>query len=174
MDVERFKSAVQSLARPNLFQVTLTFPTGSDEITQFLCKGASIPTRTIGNFKVKYQASRSIVFPGDTSFSDWSVSVYNDLNYTVRKRLEAWAELINGAVDNKSEIVANNVKRNMRVDQLDGQHNIIKTYHMIGCLPTDVGGTIRLSWDSADTPEEYDVTFAYDYWESETTRGART
>jgi hypothetical protein len=172
MDVDRFRSAVNSLSRPNLFQVTLVFPTGSESIMQFLCKASEVPTRTIGNFKVGYMG-RKIVFPGDSSFDDWSVEVYNDLNFTIRKKLEEWAELVNGAVDNISTINANDVKRNMRVDHLDGKHNIIKTYHMVGCIPTNVGGAIALNWDTNDSPEEYTVNFAYDYWESETTRGAK-
>jgi hypothetical protein len=44
---------------------------------------------------------------------------------------------------------------------------------MVGCIPTNVGGAIALNWDTNDSPEEYTVNFAYDYWESETTRGAK-
>jgi hypothetical protein len=173
MDVERFKSMVHHIARPNLFQVTLVFPTGNDPIVQFLCKAASVPTRTIGNFKLGYMG-RKIVWAGDSAFDTWTVSVYNDLNFTVRKRLEEWAERNNGAVDNISEVDMRNLKQNMKVDHLDGKHNIVKTYHMIGCIPENVGGEITLDWDTNDSAEEYTVAFVYDYWESETTRGARS
>jgi len=116
---------------------------------------------------------RKIVMPGDSAFDTWSVEVYNDINFTIKKKLEAWAELVNGAKDNISVINANDVKRNMRVDQLDGDHNVIKTYHMVGCIPRNVGAAITLNWDTTDSAEEFGVDFEYDYWESESTRGAK-
>jgi len=39
---------------------------------------------------------------------------------------------------------------------------------MIGCWPASVS-PIELGWDQNDQIEEFDVTFAYQWWESRTT-----
>jgi len=169
--IERFKTEFHQIAKPSLFEVTLVFPSGNEVAAQFLCKGASVPTRTIGKIDLSYMG-RKVVVPGDTSFSDWSVTVYNDRNFTIRRRLEEWAELINGAFTNLADTVeAHGLKRTMTVKHLDGKGFPIKTYYMIGCMPTSVGSAIDLSWERTDTAEEYSVDFAYDYWESDTTKG---
>jgi hypothetical protein len=174
MEIERFKSSFGNIVRPNLFRVSLVFPTmpNNADVIQFYCKGAHIPTRTIGIITLSYMG-RKIKHHGDTTFGSWSVSVYNDTKFTIRKQLEYWAESINGAIDNVSEVEFNKLKKNMKVEQLDGRKNVLKTYIMVGCLPTDVGGQITLDWGQNDSAEEYDVSFEYDYWESDTTRGAK-
>lgn len=174
MEIERFKSSFGNIVRPNLFRVSLVFPTmpTSSDAIQFYCKGASIPTRTVGIITLSYMG-RKIKHHGDTTFGSWSVSVYNDTKFTIRRLMESWAELINGAVDNISEVEFNKLKKNMKVEQLDGRRNTLKTYMMVGCLPTDVGGAISLNWETPDSAEEFDVSFEYDYWESDTTRGAK-
>ena len=44
----------------------------------------------------------------------------------------------------------------------------LKKYKFVGLFPIDVA-PIDLDWSSNDTIEEYSVSFAYQYWESNTT-----
>jgi hypothetical protein len=44
----------------------------------------------------------------------------------------------------------------------------MKTYKFVGMYPLDLA-PIDLDWSSNDTIEEYAVTFAYQWWEADTT-----
>lgn len=164
MRVEKFKANFGSPARPTLFRVYLDFPgTGKEEKDVFFCKGAQIPSRNTGKIELSY-FGRKIQYAGDTTYDDWTVTIYNDVDFTIRKKLEAWAELINGAKDNRSKFRPEDYKRDLRVDHVDGEDNIIKTYTFVGAFLQTTGDPIDLSWENSDQQEEYSVNFAYDYW----------
>jgi hypothetical protein len=44
----------------------------------------------------------------------------------------------------------------------------LKTYKFVGLYPLDLA-PIDLDWGSNDSIEEYGVTFAYQWWETDTT-----
>ena len=46
--------------------------------------------------------------------------------------------------------------------------DVIKSYNFVGLFPVDIS-PIDLDWGSNDSIEEYSVTFAYQYWNSNTT-----
>ena len=46
--------------------------------------------------------------------------------------------------------------------------NIIKAYNFIGAFPVDLS-PIDLDWGSNDAIEEFSVTLAYQWWETDTT-----
>ena len=54
------------------------------------------------------------------------------------------------------------------VDQLDRDESVIKRYTFRGAFQTIVG-PIALDYDTRDQIETFDVTFSYQYWESNTT-----
>jgi hypothetical protein len=54
------------------------------------------------------------------------------------------------------------------VEQLDRDESIIKRYQFRGAFPTVVG-PIALDYETVNQLETFDVTFAYQYWESNTT-----
>lgn len=171
MRVEDFKTGFHAAAKPTLFKVYINFPGSTNEAKDvFFCMGASVPSKTIGLLELSYMG-RKIKYPGDTLFEDWTVSIINDVNFTIRNKLEKWAELINGAKDNISYVDPNVWKSTAKVEHLNGEKQVIKTYNFIGIFPQSTGDPIDLRWDSNDTPEEYSVTFAYDYFETDTTRG---
>jgi hypothetical protein len=55
------------------------------------------------------------------------------------------------------------------VSQYGKTGDIIKQYTFVGMFPTDVA-PIELDWGSNDSIEEFSVTLAYQFWESNTTR----
>ena len=54
------------------------------------------------------------------------------------------------------------------VDHLDRNGNTVKSYTLRGLFPTDIAA-IDLSYDEQTAIEEFSVTFAYQYFESNTT-----
>jgi hypothetical protein len=54
------------------------------------------------------------------------------------------------------------------VTQYGKAGNELKSYKFVGVFPLDVA-PIDLDWGSNDVIEEYSATFAFQYWESNTT-----
>ena len=54
------------------------------------------------------------------------------------------------------------------VDQLDRDESVIKRYNFRGAFPTSVA-EISLTYDNGGEIETFDVSFTYQYWESNTT-----
>jgi hypothetical protein len=46
--------------------------------------------------------------------------------------------------------------------------NTLKNYNFVGIFPIDISA-IDLDWGSNDAIEEFTVTFAYQYWETNST-----
>jgi len=162
MKIEQFKSSFGRVARPTLFQVQLQFPGASVEST-FFCKGASIPTRTIGEIEIPFMGRKTFQ-PGDATYEPWTITIFNDVNFTVRRELENWHEIMNEAKNNRGVSNLSEYERDLSVFHLDDQENILKQYIFKSAWPTNSGDEIALDWGSADTAEEYSVQFRYDYW----------
>jgi hypothetical protein len=163
-------------ARPNLFQVTLTFPTfandavGSGQALSFLAKTAQLPGSTLGTVP-QYYFGREMKFVGNRSFADWSITIINDENFKVRKAFESWMNGINSHTTNLRNGAATSptgYSVDAKVDQYDKAGNIIKSYKFVGAFPVDLT-PIDLDWGANDSIEEFSVTLAYQWWESDTT-----
>ena len=163
-------------ARPNLFQVTLTFPTIAENGTAagqkatFMAKTAQLPGSTIGQVPL-YYFGRELKFAGNRTFTDWTLQIINDEDFTIRKALESWMNGINShAVNVRTGAAAGT--SGYTVDALVTQYgktgDTLKTYKFVGLYPLDLA-PIDLDWGSNDTIEEYAVTFAYQWWETDTT-----
>lgn len=163
-------------ARPNLFQVTMTFPTFSTESTSssqaisFLAKAAQLPGSTLGTVPL-YYFGRELKFSGNRSFADWTITIINDENFKVRRAFESWMNGINSHTTNLRNGAATSPSGytvDAKVDQYDKAGNIIKSYKFVGAFPVDLS-PIDLDWQSNDTIEEFTATLAYQWWEADTT-----
>jgi len=163
-------------ARPNLFSVTLTFPTvvnGGAQAGQkvtFMAKAAQLPGSTVGTVPMFY-FGRELKFPGNRSFPDWTLTIINDEDFTIRNALESWLNTINshaGNVRNADSLNNGGYSVDATVTQYGKSGSVLKTYKFVGLFPQDVA-PIDLDWGSNDSIEEYAVTFAYQWWEAETT-----
>ena len=163
-------------ARPNLFQVTLTFPTIAENGTaagqqvQFLAKSAQLPGSTVGTVPL-YYFGRELKFAGNRTFTDWSLQIINDESFTIRKSLESWMNAINSHAGNVRDAGAagpSGYTVDATVSQYGKTGDVLKSYKFVGLYPVDLAA-IDLDWGSNDTIEEYGVTFAYQWWESDTT-----
>jgi hypothetical protein len=54
-------------------------------------------------------------------------------------------------------------KSEAKILQYGKRGNVIAAYTMVGLFPVNVDA-IPLDWDQTNTIEQFDVTFAYDYW----------
>ena len=163
-------------ARPNLFQVTLTFPTIADNAVvsgqkaTFMAKAAQLPGSTVGTVPV-YYFGRELKFAGNRTFTDWTLQIINDEDFTIRNTIESWMNAINSHSGNVRNSAASNPS-GYTVDAVVTQYgktgDALKSYKFVGMFPLDLA-PIDLDWGSNDSIEEYAVTFAYQWWEADTT-----
>lgn len=191
LDISQFRSAFTSDgARPNLFQVLLNAPVGSNgaslQDVSLMCRATSLPASTIGPITLNYMG-REIKIPGNRKFANWSVTMYNDEDFSIRNLMEWWMNGINEHVGNDRlpqfandggggapgvAGVVGGYSVNAQVNQLSKVGGtIIKSYNFVGIWPMAVS-TIDLDWSTDDAIEEFGVTFAVQWWESTTTDSA--
>jgi hypothetical protein len=176
-NVTEFRSnLVGDGARPNLFQVAMTFPTftadgvGAGQAISFMAKAAQLPGSTLGTVPM-YYFGRELKFVGNRSFADWTITIINDENFKVRKALESWMNGINAHAGNIRTDAATSpagYSTDAVVKQYDKAGNVIKSYKFVGAFPVDLS-PIDLDWGSNDTIEEFTITLAYQWWETDTT-----
>lgn len=188
-NVQNFRaSMVADGARASLFDVQLTFPlavgtggsapgtfgTAQQQVT-FRAKATSLPGDSITSIGVNY-FGREIKLAGNRSFTDWSITVIQDEDFDLRNSFERWMSGINSHVANLRLPVMLSGDGGYQQDALVTQYgktgDVIKQYKLVGCFPTDVSA-IDLDW-GADNIEEFQVTFAYQWWESPSTTDSST
>ena len=87
-------------ARPNLFEVELAFPgaVGVDNDTlqraRFLVKAAALPASTVAPIDVPFRG-RILKIAGDRTFETWTITVINDVDFSIRSAFEKWMNTIN-------------------------------------------------------------------------------
>ena len=101
-------------ARPNLFQVTMVFPTlaldssAAGQKLTFMAKAAQLPGSTVGTVPV-YYFGRELKFAGNRTFADWTVTIINDEDFAIRNAIEQWMNAINSHAGNIRQGSAGNL-----------------------------------------------------------------
>ena len=173
LGIDDFKSKLQGGgARPNLFKVTVNFPTaiptdGDAELTSFLCRAAQLPGSTIPPMPVPFRG-RVLNMAGDRTFEPWTVTCMNDTNFVIRDSMERWMNGINAHSLNTGEVNPVNYQADLKVDHLDKDEKVLKTYNFIAAFPTALS-PIELAYDANDQIEEFTIEWTYQYWTSNTT-----
>jgi hypothetical protein len=171
LGIDDFKSKLRGGgARPNLFKATINFPAyagGDVELTSFLCKAAQLPQSTTNVLTVPFRG-RELKIAGDRTFEDWTITVLNDTDFAVRDSFERWLNGINSHSANTGLVNPTDYQADLIVEQLDRDESVLKKYIFRGAFPTAVG-QIGLDYEASGQIETFDVTFAVQYWESNTT-----
>ena len=157
-------------ARPNLFKVTMSFPsyvTANVELASYMVKATSMPASTIAPITVPFRG-RQLQIAGDRTFDPWSVTVINDTDFNVRNSFEQWMNGIKQHKQNTGLTQPSSYMADMIVEQLDKDGTTKKTYNIRGVFPTNLGA-IELSYETGDTIEEFEVEMQVQYWESNKT-----
>jgi hypothetical protein len=176
-NVSEFRSQlIGDGARPNLFSVTLVFPTiannssAAGQKLTFMAKASQLPGSSVGSVPV-YYFGRETKFAGNRTFPDWTLQIINDEDFLIRNALESWINAINsneGNVRNSAAAGPSSYTVDATVNQYGKTGNIIKSYSFVGMFPIDVA-PIDLDWGSNDSIEEYSATFSYQYWTNDQT-----
>ena len=159
-------------ARPNLFEVSMPFPSFASPANAqtkltFMCKTAQLPGSTVGVVPVQY-FGRELKFVGNRTFADWTISVINDEDFIVRNAFERWMNGINSHnfnVRNPLALAPLGYSVDAEVSQFGKQGNTLKKYRFVGVFPTDIT-PIDVDWGSNDTIEEFSVTLTYQWWDA--------
>ena len=167
--IETFKSAlVHGGARPSLFEFSITStPDGVDASlsnVKLYCNVSALPGLTLTPIERQY-FGRTVKIPGDVVFADLTTTIINTETYNVRNEIEKWMEHINGSVDNKSQADVNFGTGTAQLVHYQKNGEKTMTYKFIDCWPTSLS-EIALSYDTASDIEQYDVTWAYNYYTS--------
>ena len=173
-NINDFKSRLQGGgARANQFKVTLPFPGyagGTDETSDlsFLCTATGIPGQDIPMVTVNFRG-RQLKLAGDSrTFADWSMTVLNDTDFKLYRAFERWMNEINNMTDNEGLTNPTDYQVDGFIDHLDRDGNSIKQYTIRGAFPTSLDG-IALSYGTNDAIEDFGVTLAYQWFETDTT-----
>ena len=198
--LEDFKSRlIGGAARPNLFEVELNFPSfatssttnaGTDqtrtvsELSRFMIKTANLPASNVGVIEVPFRG-RTLKIAGDRTFDVWTITIINDVDFSIRTAFERWMNAINKHDDNSGLINPAQYQRDAVVKQFgrtsvsSAQSNVIspittnsgdsipvlKAYKFYGIFPTAVSA-IDLSYDSSDSIEEFTVDLQVQWWDA--------
>jgi hypothetical protein len=204
--LEDFKARlIGGAARPNLFEVELNFPTFAtdssntasvdqtrsiSELSRFMIKSANLPASNVGVIEVPFRG-RTLKIAGDRTFDVWTVTIINDVDFTIRTAFEKWMNAINKHDDNSGLINPAQYQRDAIVKQFgrtslaSAQSNVnnpiqtnpgdpipvLKAYKFYGIFPTAISA-IDLSYDSSDSIEEFTVDLQVQWWDALDANGA--
>ena len=161
-------------ARPNLFEVDITLPTGISlksgatlKDLKYLCQTTVIPNGTIGVAQLNY-FGRLVKFPGNRTFTDWTCTIINDTDFSARRAIESWMDQISGNITNTRSplTAAGGYKGTATVTQYSSTGRPIRDYLVRGIFPIEMAA-IALDWNTNDAIETFDMTFSIEDWISQ-------
>ena len=166
-NVSKLKGAlVRGGARPSLFEFTVSAAPSGVSATlsdvHLYCNVSEIPPLTLTPIERQY-FGRTVKIPGDLVFADLSTTIINTENYNVRNEIEKWMEQINGTISNESKTAANFGTGTAQLVHYQKDGAATMTYQFEEIWPTAVS-EIALSYDTASDIEQFDVTWAYNYY----------
>jgi len=171
LGVDDFKAKLRGGgARPNLFQVTINYPgfaNGDPELTSFLVEAASLPGSTFGIIPMAFRG-RILKLAGDRTFGEWQTTIINDTDFAIRNAIERWMNGINAHSANTGLNAPIAYEADLKVEQLDRDGTVLKTYTFRGAYPQDLSD-IAVSYSDNDNIERFTCNWAYQYYESDTT-----
>jgi hypothetical protein len=172
-NIDDFKARLKGGGvRLNQFKVTIPFPgfaSVGGETTEmaFLCHSSKSPQHEVGDVTVDFRG-RTLHLAGDRKFETWSTTVYNDTDYKVYRAIERWMNGMNNITDNEGLTNPSDYQVDAFVDSLDRNGALLKSWTFRGMFPTVLPG-FNFSYAEATKVAEFDVTWQYQYFETDTT-----
>ena len=173
-----FKGALQyGGARPSLFEFNITGVPA--DVTQFkqlkyYCTVSALPPLTVTPIERQY-FGRTVKMPGDMVFGDLSTTIIQTESANERTYIETWMDLINSHLENKRSYDPDMGDEwgSAELTQYAKDGSTLMTAAFVGLWPTTVS-EIALSYDTVSDIEQYDVTWAYQYYTLKGTGVAKT
>ena len=170
LGIDDFKSKLTGGgARSTLYKATINYPSfvgGDVELSSFLIKASKLPDSTLEELPVPFRG-RVLKMAGSRTFSDWTTTIINDTDFRIRNDLEKWSNGINEHSANTGFTDTNDYFADMVIEQLDRDGSVLKRYDFRGCWPKTIAA-IGVGYES-EAIEEFECTWAVQYWESNTT-----
>ena len=170
LGIDDFKSKLTGGgARSTLYKATVNYPSfvgGDVELTSFLIKASQLPDSTLEELPVPFRG-RVLKMAGSRTFNDWTTTIINDTDFRIRNDLEKWSNGINEHSANTGFTNTNDYFADMVIEQLDRDGSVLKRYDFRGCWPKTVA-SIPVGYEGEGI-EEFECTWAVQYWESDTT-----
>jgi len=121
-------------ARPNLFEVELAFPNAAKpnnenevlEKARFLVKAAALPASTIAQIDIPFRG-RILKIAGDRTFETWTITVINDVDFSIRSAFEKWMNTINKMNDGTGIVNPVDYQKDATVHQLNRDGDILRS-----------------------------------------------
>ena len=159
-------------ARPNLFEVELTFPSivgvqDENEVldnARFLVKAANLPASTIAPIDIPFRG-RILKIAGDRTFETWTITVLNDVSFSIRSAFEKWMNTINKLDNGTGETDPALYQVDAKVNQLNRDGGVLRKYIFKDVFPTNISA-IDLSYETTDTLEEFTVEMQVHFYEA--------
>ena len=157
-------------ARPNLFEVELVFPdpiaieNDVKEKSRFLVKAAQLPASNITPIEVNFRG-RILKIAGDRTFDTWTVTVINDVDFSIRSAMEKWMNFINKMEDATGAQDPAAYQPDAYVHQLDRDGSTLRSYKFHDVFPTNISA-VDLSYETVDSVEEFTTEFQVQWWEA--------
>ena len=107
---------------------------------------------------------REVKFAGERTFDPWTITVLNDTDMALRSRFERWSSLMNEYVNNGGATDPGAYMADLRVEQLDRNDEVIRTYEIKNAFPITVS-EVSLAYSANDVISEFNVTFQYLHFE---------
>ena len=153
MQIEKFKSALGAGgARPNQFEVILTFPTA---------------VGAVGGDANILVTGREVKMAGERIFDPWTITIANDTKQSLRQPFEAWLDAMNNKADNSSiALNPQDYQREITVKHLDRNDEALPggIIQLNGAFPINMS-EVALQYAQNDIIEEFTVTFQYQDYE---------
>ena len=156
--------------RPNLFEVEIAFPeviaidNDVKEKSRFLVKAAALPASNITPIDVNFRG-RILKIAGDRTFDTLTITVLNDVDFSIRSAFEKWMNLINKMSDATGEQDPAVYHPDANVHQLAREGSTLRTYKFHDVFPTNIS-QIDLSYETVDAIEEFTVEMQVQWWEA--------
>ena len=157
-------------ARPNLFEVELAFPDAINidndvkEKSRFLVKAAALPASNIAPIDINFRG-RILKIAGDRTLDTWTITVMNDVDFSIRNAFELWMNQINKLSDNTGTTNPAEYQPDAYVHQLDRDGSTLRTYKFHDVFPTNLS-QIDLSYETTDTIQEFTVELQVQWYEA--------
>ena len=134
------------------------------EKSRFLVKAALLPASNITPIEVNFRG-RILKIAGDRTFDTWTVTVINDVDFSIRSAMEKWMDFINSMEDATGAQDPALYQPDAYVHQLDRDGSTLRTYKFHDIFPTNISA-IDLSYETVDSVEEFTVEFQVQWWEA--------
>ena len=158
-------------ARPSLFEFFITsapIEAAEKANINMYCNVSELPPLTLTPIERQYMG-RTVKIPGDLVFADLTTTIINTESYNVRNAIEQWMNVINRTSDNVTMMSSTTGSLG---DFGQGEASLVHyqqsgdktmTYKFVDIWPTNIS-EIALSYDTASDIEQFDVTWAYNYY----------